>query len=119
VLLPSDDAAEWGRKIIEVYMGWYTFFMTTNVALMGWFAGKDAKDYDPKPRTAVSLLFIVLNLFGVCSTLMVSHSVRQLEQLPAPFYPLILWAGIANTGGLLGNIFIWIYLIRLGRKTQR
>jgi hypothetical protein len=64
--------------------------MTTNVAIMGWFAGKDAKEYDPKPLTAVSILFIVLNLFGVCSTWMVPHSVRQLQQhLPQEFNQLM------------------------------
>lgn len=110
----TNDVAEWGRKIIEVYMTWYTFFMTSNVVIMGWFAGKDSKDFDPRPLTAVSRLFILLNLFGIVSTAMVARYVGQ--QAPDVFKPLIFWAGVANIGGLLGNVFIWVYLIRLRKK---
>lgn len=108
------DVAEWGRKIIEVYMAWYTFFMTSNVVLMGWFASRDSKDFDTKPLTAVSLLFIGLNLLGSVSTAMVARSVGK--QAPCVFQPLIFWAGVANVGGLLGNVFIWAYLIRLRKN---
>jgi prolipoprotein diacylglyceryltransferase len=114
LFIAADDVAEWGKKIIEVYMTWYTFFMTSNVVIMGWFASKDSKEFDPKPLTAVSYLFIVLNLFGVVSTLMVSRSVGQ--HAPEVFQPLIFWAGYANMGGLLGNVFIWAYLIRIRQK---
>jgi hypothetical protein len=111
---PTDDLAEWGRKIIEVYMMWYTFFMTTNVLLLGWFAGRDSRHYDAKPMTAVSVLFVILNLLGSVSTGFVAYSVGG--QAPDPYKLLIHWAGVANIGGLFGNVFLWIYLARVRRN---
>lgn len=93
----SDEAAEWGRKIIEVYMTWYTFFMTSNVAIMGWFASKDSRDYNIKAVAAVAILFIFLNLLGTISTWIVAHSADK--PAPHPFKNLIHWAGYANICG--------------------
>jgi hypothetical protein len=107
----ANNVAEWGMKIIEVYMTWYTFFMTSNVLLLGWFASKDSSDYDSKPLIAVSSLFIVLNCLGSGSTWMVAHSVGQ--SAPVEYRTLILYAGYANIAGLMGNVTIWAYLIVL------
>jgi hypothetical protein len=97
-------------------MTWYTFFMTTNVLLLGWFAGRDSRHYDAKPMTAVSILFIALNFLGSVSTWMVAHSVS--EHAPNAYRDLILWAGFANIGGLIGNIFLWSYLVRIRRNVS-
>lgn len=34
------EIGEWGRKITEVYMNWYTFFVTANLLVMGWSSVK-------------------------------------------------------------------------------
>lgn len=114
ILIEADNLAEWGRKIIEVYMAWYTFFMTSNVLLLGWFASKDSRHYDSKPLIAVSSLFIVLNCLGSGSTWMVAHSVGH--SAPVEYQTLILYAGYANIAGLMGNVLIWGYLIVLQRR---
>jgi hypothetical protein len=112
LLIASDEVAEWGQKIVEVYMVWYTFFMTANLAIMGWFCSKDSDQYNTKPLVAVSSLFIVLNLIGAISTWMVAHSVGN-SGVPEIFRRLILWSGCANITGLLGNVLIWVYIIKV------
>ncbi len=116
IQVEANGVAEWGRKIIEVYMAWYTFFMTSNVLLLGWFASRDSRHYDSKPLIAVSSLFIVLNCLGSGSTWMVAHSVGHIA--PVEYQTLILYAGYANIAGLMGNVLIWAYLIFLQSKRK-
>ena len=104
------DASEWGQKIVEVYMTWYTFFVTANVAIMGWFFGRESHHHDPKPLIAISALFMFLNVLGCATTLLVASTVG--EVVPAGFKTLIRFAGYANGAALAGNVVVWGFLLR-------
>jgi hypothetical protein len=65
------EIGEWGRKITEVYMQWYTFFVTANLLVMGWFFSKDVRNH--KPLLPVSILFLSLNILGAASTWLVGY----------------------------------------------
>ena len=109
-----DAAGEWARKIVEVYMTWYTFFVTTNFAVMGYLFTKDAQHYDRRGVRLLAALFIIFNLLGVGSTSMVG--IVAAKAAPEDFKCLIHWAAIANTSGLAGNVSLWSYIIYSRRR---
>jgi hypothetical protein len=102
---------EWARKIAELYMNWYTFFVTANVLLLGWFYSKDAKDY--KPPRQVGFIFLMLNVFGAASSNIVGFF---LYREAGKFAFLMLWAGVVNSLGLLGIAYLWFHTIRSTNK---
>ncbi len=112
-----DANGEWGRKIIEVYMTWYTFFVTTNFASMGYLFTKDFRNLETRGIRFFAALFILLNLLGVGSTVMVGQSTGRVGVAPAEFSSLIHWAALANTIGLLANVACWVYIFTTARKS--
>jgi hypothetical protein len=107
------ELGEWGRKITEVYMQWYTFFVTANLLIMGWFYSKEVKPDRRKSLIALGRLFQFFNLLGATSTAMVGYYVA----LSVPnFARLIHWAAISNGLALLGTAYVWNYIIP--KKTQ-
>jgi hypothetical protein len=108
-----DPNGEWGRKIIEVYMTWYTFFVTTNFAAMGYLFTKDFRNLEARGIRLFAGLFILLNLLGCGSTIMVGRSTGRVA--PPEFGQLIHWAAVANTIGLLANVACWVYIFATSR----
>jgi hypothetical protein len=98
------EVGEWSRKIIEVYMTWYTFFASSNVLAMGWIFGSEVPP-DMKPMLRpICVLFAILNLLGVVSTGMVASATGF--RIPE-FEGLIHWAGWANGLALGGFAIVW------------
>jgi hypothetical protein len=105
------ELGEWSRKIVEVYMQWYTFFVTANLLIMGWFHSKEIKSNTP--LVPVARLFQFCNLLGAVSTGMVGYYVSN--NIPA-YARLIRWAAISNGLALLGTAFVWGLVIPKSKK---
>lgn len=99
------EVGEWSRKIIEVYMGWYTFFGSSNVLALGWIFGTKI-DNSVKPMLRpISFLFCTLNALGTMSTLFVGFAVSRNA---GEYSSLIKFAALANSVALLGFAFVWV-----------
>jgi hypothetical protein len=107
--LDTKEIGEWGRTITEVYMTWYTFFVTANLLVMGWFYSKDVSDH--KPLIPVSILFLCLDILGAFSTGLVGYYMAK--EVPADFRGLVAWAAGVTSVALLGVGFVWVYLIKI------
>jgi hypothetical protein len=105
----TKEIGEWGRTITEVYMTWYTFFVTANLLVMGWFYSKDVSNH--KPLIPVSLLFLCLDILGAFSTGLVGYYMAK--EVPADFRGLVAWAAGVTAVALLGVGFVWVYLIKI------
>jgi hypothetical protein len=105
-----NELSEWGRKIIEIYMSWYTFFFTANLVIMGWCFGKESRSQDRRPLIFIAGLFSFLNLMGAVSTLKVGWSVAPVA--PRQFQELIGWSARINASALVGTAIVWLLLIR-------
>ncbi|WP_263377233.1 hypothetical protein [Granulicella aggregans] len=104
VVTSGNEVGEWARKIIEVYMTWYTFFASSNVLAMGWIFGSEI-DQSVRPMLKpICILFAILNVLGAISTGVVGSSVGP--QIPE-FKKLIYWAAGANGFALLGFVVVW------------
>jgi hypothetical protein len=104
------EVGEWSRKIVEVYMQWYTFFVTANLLIMGWFYSKEIKT--STPIVPIARLFQFLNILGAISTGVVGYFVsRQI----AEFSTLIRWSAFSNGIGLLGIAYVWGRIISKGK----
>ena len=66
--MTPQEIGEWGRKISEVYMQWYTFFVTANLLIMGWFHSKEIKAERRHAIIPGARLFQFCNLLGAVST---------------------------------------------------
>ena len=96
----TKEIGEWGRTITEVYMTWYTFFVTANLLVMGWFYSKDVSNH--KPLIPVSLLFLCLDILGAFSTGLVGYYMAK--EVPADFRGLVAWAaGVTAVGATVAR----------------
>lgn len=99
----GNEIGEWGRKIAELYMVWYTFFVVANVFVLGWVCCKGVQNKEAlRPLAA---LCILLSLLTLGSTAMVGYTLHSVAA--APFGALIAFAAVANAIGLLGVIYAW------------
>lgn len=103
------DKTEWALKIVEVYMTWYTFFVTTNFAVLGYLFAKDARSLDSRAIRLLAVVFVIFNISGIGSTILVGGAAAS--SAPKEFQWLIHWATGANTVGLFGNTLLWCYII--------
>lgn len=111
MLAPAEinEVSEWGRKIVEVYMTWYTFFFTANLVIMGWCFGKESRGHAHRPLIVISSLFFFLNLMGAVSTMRVGYSVAPVA--PPQFKWLIIWSAWINATALVGTAVVWLLLV--------
>jgi hypothetical protein len=96
------EIGDWSRKIVEVYMQWYTFFVTANLLIMGWFYSKEIKVN--APIVPLARLFQFLNVLGAISTGLVGYFVSGQV---AEFSKLIKWSAFSNCVGLIGIAYVW------------
>jgi hypothetical protein len=111
----TKEIGEWGRTITEVYMTWYTFFVTANLLVMGWFYSKDVGDH--KPLIPVSILFLCLDILGAFSTGLVGYYMAR--EVPSDFRGLVAWAAGVTAIALLGVGSVWVYLIKITMNSRR
>jgi hypothetical protein len=97
---------EWPLKIVEIYMTWYTFFLSSNIIVMGWIFGTKIDDSVKKMLRPICWLFIVLNLFATASSIDVGWVVYP--SVPNGSYKhLIFWAAFANAAATVGFAVVW------------
>jgi hypothetical protein len=113
VVLDPKELGEWSRKIVEVYMQWYTYFLTSNLLVMSWFYSKENGGADTRNLVLIARLFQCLDFLGTVSTVMVGYYVSR--AVP-DFSRLIVWAASANACGLLGIAYVWQRIIRATRS---
>jgi len=106
------EVGEWGRKITEVYMQWYTFFVTANLLIMGWFHSKEVKADGRSALVPVARLFQFCNVLGAISTGMVGWYVSLVADR---FATLVRWAAISNGLALVGTAYVWGRIIEKAR----
>jgi hypothetical protein len=104
ILAGTTELGEWSRKIIEVYMQWFTFFVTANLLVMGWFRSGNKKTEASTGPVPVARLFQGLNVLGSITTGMVGYYVSR--NIPE-YSHLVVWAAIANVLTLLGIAYVW------------
>ena len=58
------------RAVLELYMNWYTFFWTLNLAALAWIYGKTRADadHDWKVRVVIAWLFFAMCMCGALSS---------------------------------------------------
>jgi hypothetical protein len=110
--LDPHEAQEWARKIVELYMSWYTFFVGANLLVMGWFHSKDVKT--SPSLNALSGLFAFLNICGVGSSIVL---MRYLSGTVPELQTVIYFCGTANSIGLVGIAIAWT--LRIFRPDYR
>lgn len=98
---------EWSLKIIEVYMSWYTYFISSNIVVMGWIFGSKIEDSVRPMLSPICLLFAVLNVIATVSTIAVAFTVKNASPNSA-FQSLILWSALANSIATLGFCVVWL-----------
>jgi len=102
---------EWPLKIIEIYMTWYTFFLSSNFIVMGWIFGTKIEDSAKQMLTPICWLFIVLNLFATASTIDVGWVVHPAAP-NGSYGHLIFWAAFANAAATIGFAVVWGLCLR-------
>ena len=109
----SED--DWARKIGELYMGWYTFFITANLIVLGYFHSKDTKLAERKTLLPLCLLFAVLGMLGTASAFYIA---KNIAVCVPRFSNVITYSVWANNCALWGIALFWMwkmYVIWKGR----
>jgi F0F1-type ATP synthase membrane subunit a len=105
-VVSGNEVGEWARKIAELYMTWYTFFVVANVVVLGWICGKGVQSKEA--LRPLALLCVLLSLLTLGSTAMVGYTLHSV--VAAPFGTLIVFAAVANAVGLVGVMYAWAKL---------
>jgi hypothetical protein len=111
-MLTPQETGEWAKKIAELYMNWYTFFVTANLLALGWFYSKDAR----RPPQMICFVFAMLNVCGAGSSLIVGY---YISGEAGKFYALVVWSTVINALGLLGISAIWIVTLRENARSNK
>ena len=105
------DVGAWARTIVDVYILWFTFLVSSNILAMAWTHARTiAEDVRPLPSPIsgpMCWLLVVINVLTVCSTILVATTVRPYA--PPGHDTLITWAAIANSIVVLGCAFVWFF----------
>lgn len=103
--VPMDGGA-WARKIIDVYMLWFTFLVSSNIlAASWWFARAPETVVRTIMMAPMSWAMIVADLLTAAMTFVVASTVKPWA--PPNFAPLINGAGIANAIVVIVFAVVW------------
>lgn len=108
---------DWSLKIIEIYMSWYTFFLSSNIIVLGWIFGTKIDESVKPMLTPIGILFCILNLLATSSTVLVGYTTISSAPNQA-FRELIRWAAIANATATIGFFAVWGICIRRLNKSS-
>ena len=124
LLKERDELHDWAKLIVQTYMTWFSFFVTSNLVVMGWLHSTG------KLLLPIFVVFALLDLSGIVPTLLVkSHLERSTERIlklteamipedwpsfaarPLPAIPLRIISAttIFNILCLLGIMSAWCY----------
>ena len=89
------DADAWARTIVDVYMLWFTFLITSNIIGASWWFARAPESVVRSIMLApVAWAMIIADLVTAAMTFVVAATVKPWA--PRNFYPLIDGAGFAN-----------------------
>ncbi len=94
-------------------MGWYTFFVGGNIAVIGWIHSRRIKSI--KFLEFMSGIFALLNFGGIISSFTILWYLYALTD--EHLYIVIAVCGIANTLVLIALLGAWCYI--LTKKTYK
>src|SRR5579875_3178301 len=112
----ATDALMWALKIVEVYMLWFTFFLSTNGVVLGWLAGRRTEESAKPLLEPVCWFFIVLDLVTLASTVVVASTVKG--DAPASYQSLIVLCGLANSVAAIVAAGVWFVVWRGVRRSR-
>ena len=115
------QAHEWGRAIVQAYMGWYVFFVAGNIAMLGWIHTRKALKASKELFRAfknIALILWFLNLGGIFSSGFILWYLRKLVGENRPLIDeshalvvVIFFAGLANTLALVFLLSAWTWVL--------
>ena len=107
----ADMADPWPIKIAEMYMSWFTFFVTGNLVVMAWLHRTRVRAVGG--LAAVYWVFLLQDIGGVFSTVVI---MKYLVGVVPPNLRLtILVVGTSDCAALVGLVLAWLYVIKRGR----
>ncbi len=62
---------EYVRHIYQLFVGWFTFFVTINYATLGWLAKASGAEVSLSTRWSIAVLFFCQNALGITACLFV------------------------------------------------
>ncbi len=138
------EAHDHHRALADVFMTWYTFFWTLNAAALAWiFAKTRSGDHSQSVQKRIALLFVILNVSGTATCLVVLHAFASLreeileltraavalkapnETVPAslfapPLTRLFIWYGLITCAGTtMLMALVWLFLGRVPSHPDR
>jgi hypothetical protein len=111
---------EWGRAIVQAYMGWYVFFVAGNIAMLGWIHTRRVLKATKEAMLAfkfIAQIVAFLNAGGIVSSSVILWYLNKLVHADHPLIIVIFVAGIANTLVLVALLMAWIQVLR--KQTYR
>src|ERR1700761_5088141 len=101
------DGGAWARTIVDAYMLWFTFLISSNiVAASWWFARAPETVVRSIMMTPVSWAMIVADLLTAGMTFVVASTIKPWA--PPNFDTLINGAGIANAIVGIAVAGVWV-----------
>jgi hypothetical protein len=89
---------EYVRHVFQLFIGWYTFFVTVNYASMGWLAtSADAKPSLAKFAWLIPVMFISQNALGIFACLYVWQCLKESNDKILRFEQIALPNDMAST----------------------
>lgn len=118
-----DEARQYCRHTMQIWVQWFVFFLTVNYVAMGWFASKLADRTIKRPMAvwAVGALFVFQNFLGIGITLKFTEYFGQLDQsialkyqrfrLAAPPLPIRMYSNGVRFGVAAMALVIGIWIV--------
>jgi drug/metabolite transporter (DMT)-like permease len=115
------EGGSWARTIIEVYMMWFTFFLSANIVAMAWIFRRRLDKVARSMVGPICWLLALANISTTASTFAVAAAVSP--DAPGNYLPLIRMARTANSVVLIAFAVVWVVLWtklrQMGQPTAR
>jgi len=87
-----DELHSYSRHNMQLWVQWFTFFVTINYVALGWFAGQLSRSEltDRKPLLYVATVFMVQGILGVWVSLVWRHRLLRLGLQTVAAYDKLL-----------------------------
>jgi hypothetical protein len=103
--LDATETAEWAKKIVELYINWYTFFITANLIALGWFYAKDSS----RPPSGMCFIFVIQNLLGIATSILIGYFIAPEA---GKFFWLVVLCCLFNAIALTTIAAIWLITLK-------
>lgn len=75
-----DEIHEYARQTFQLFIGWFTFFVTVSYAAMGWLAKPDANSSLSEFVSVIPSMFISQNIVGMAACWYVWRCLSQYDE---------------------------------------